>query len=307
MPTTFADPGPFPLASPTVSGTSLTVDLALQQPTRVTRRIADITLERFIASRIFAQGGPVSGGAVIFDQAVLNELYLTRDVEQRAPGDEYPIVTSQRLAPGVALVEDWGGKFDTTDEQRDRNDASLFNNKVTQLGNTIVRKVNTRAVDTLNAAVAAMAGATTFVGTNWNAVVTAGTSATSAAGYPAADLAKAQLAADVDELGVQYDLWLVNPAQKYQFNLVYGVNGGSPERVLADNGIREMFASNRIPAGTAYAVASQQVGELRLEQPLQTETWREPKTRRTWLQSSVKPVMYVTNPYSIRAVTGLAG
>jgi hypothetical protein len=77
----------------------LTVDLALQQPTRITRRIADITLERFIATRIFAQGGPVSGGAVVFDQAVLNELYLTRDVEQRAPGDEYPVVTSSVSPP----------------------------------------------------------------------------------------------------------------------------------------------------------------------------------------------------------------
>jgi hypothetical protein len=26
-----------------------------------------------------------------------------------------------------------------------------------------------------------------------------------------------------------------------------------------------------------------------------------------WVQSSIKPVMYVTNPYSVRKVTGLAG
>jgi hypothetical protein len=105
---------------------------------------------------------------------------------------------------------------------------------------------------------------------------------------------------------VQYDLWLVNPAQMYQFNLIYGQRcrpGADPAAL----GIREMYASNRVTAGTAYAVASQQVGELRLEEPLQTETWREPKTRRTWVQSSIKPVMYVTNPYSVRKITGLAG
>jgi hypothetical protein len=307
MATTYADPGAFPLGSPTISGTQVTVDLALQQPTRITRRIADITLERFIVSRIFAQGGAVTGGAVVFDQAVLNELYLTRDVEQRAPGDEYPVVTSQRLAPGVALVEDWGGKFDFTDEQKKRNDAILFDNKVTQLGNTIVRKVNTRAVDTLEAAITAQSGATTFAGQNWNNVVVGGTSQTNVTGMPAADLAKAQLAADTDELGVHYDLWLVNPAQMYQFNLIYGINGADPQRILNALGIREMYASNRVTAGTAYAVASNQVGELRLEEPLQTETYREPKTRRTWVQSSIKPVMYVTNPFSVRKVTGLAG
>lgn len=294
----------FPLGSPAISGNNLTVDTALNQPTRVTRRIADLTLQRFIVTRIFAQGGAVTGGAVVYDQAVLNELYLDRDVEKRAPGQEYPLVTGSRQAPKVAQVEDWGGKFFVTDEARRRNDVALFNNQVTQLGNTIVKKVNQRAIDTMEAAVDALGGAGEFAGINWNAVVTAGTSASSAAAYPAADLAKAQLLADTDELGVVYDVWLVNPAQKYQFALVYGDKAA---QVLDSMGIREMYASNRVPAGTAYAVASGQVGEIRLEQGLATETWREQATKRTWLQSSIVPVMYVTNPYSIKRVTGLAG
>lgn len=307
MTITYADPGQFPLGSPTVSGTTVTVDTMLNQPTRVTRRIADITLERFIVTRIFAEGGAVSGGAVIYDQAVLNELYLTRDVEQRAPGGEYPVVTAQRLAPQVAVVEDWGGKFPMDITAVRRNDAAQFSNKTTQLGNTIVRKVNTRAVDTLEAAVAAQSGATTFVGQNWNTVVVGGSSQTNVTGMPAADLTKAQLGADTDELGVEYDLWLVNPAQKHQFDLIYSAFGGSPQKVLSDLGIREMYGSNRVAAGTAYAVASGQVGELRLEQALQTETWYDPEERTWWTQSSIQPVMYVTNPYSIRKITGLAG
>jgi hypothetical protein len=59
--------------------------------------------------------------------------------------------------------------------------------------------------------------------------------------------------------------------------------------------------------GTAYVVATGQVGELRIEKALGTETWREEKTQRTWVQSDVRPVMYVTNPYSIKKVTGLDG
>lgn len=297
-------PVAFPLGAPTINGNQLTVDQALQQPTRITRRIADLTLQRFIVTRIFAQGGTVDGGAVVYDQATLNELYLDRDVERRLPGQEYPLVTGSRQAPKVAEVEDWGGKFFITDEARKRNQVALFNNQVTQLANTIVRRVNQRAIDTLEAAISALGGAGTFVGTNWNAVVTAGTSASSANAYPAADFAKAQLLADTDELGVNYDLWIVNPAQKYQFNLVYGDKAA---QVLQAMGIREMYASNRVAAGTAYAVASGEVGEIRLEEPLQTETWREQKTRRNWVQSSVKPVMYVTNPYSVKKVTGLAG
>jgi hypothetical protein len=296
-------PVAYPLGPPTYSGNTLTVDTALNQPTRITRRIADMTLQRLIVSSIFAPGGSVSGGAVVYDQALLNELYLDRDVERVAPGDEFPIVTSVRQAPNVAEVEKWGGKFWVTDEAKDRNDVTTFNNQVTQLGNTIVRKVNTRAVETLETAITALGGAGTFGGQDWTAVVTGGSSQTNSSAWPAADFAKAQMLADVEELGVVYDLWLVNPLDKAQLAIVYG---SALAGVLDSFGIA-MFSSNRIAAGTAYAVARGQVGEIRIEKPLGTETWREQKTERTWVQSSTRPVMYVTNPYSIKKITGLAG
>ncbi|MSZ75517.1 MAG: hypothetical protein F2667_00250 [Actinobacteria bacterium] len=295
-------PVTYPLAPPTVSGDSLTVDAALNPPRRITRRIADISLQNFIVSRIFSPGQPVSGGAVVYEQATLNQLYLDRDVERVMPGDEFPIVGSSRQAPKVAEVEKYGGKFFVLREARDRNNIAHFNNQVIQLANTITRKVNTRSVAELEAAIAGLGGAGTYAGNNWASVVTAGTSASNASAYPAADVAKAQYLADVDELGVQYDIWLVNPYQKYLWGVIYGDRAA---QALADNGIREMFASNRIPAGTGYAVASGQVGELGIEQPLETETDYIVKNQKTLVQSSVRPVMYVTNPYSIKKVTGL--
>ncbi|MGW3608947.1 major capsid protein [Micromonospora sp. NPDC005163] len=294
----------YPLAAPTVTGNTLTVDTALKQPTRITRRIMDLTLARFIVDRIFATGGSADGGSVVYDQATVNELYTDRDVERVGPGDEFPIVGSQRPVPKVALAEKWGGKFFVTDEARDRNDVTLFNNHTTQLGNTIVRKVNTRAVETLEAAITALGGAGTFAGHNWATVVTAGAGQTNNSGWPAADFAQAQYLADVDELGVQYDLWVVNPKQKMDLVTAYG---SGLNEVLAAAGIDEMFASNRVANGTAYAVARGQVGELRVEKALSTEVWREQGTQRTWVQADVRPVMYVTNPYSIKKVTGLNG
>jgi hypothetical protein len=293
-----------PLGPPSLSGNLLTVDLMLNQPTRVTRRIADLTLQNFIVTRIFGMGGAVSGGAVVYDQATLNELYLARDVERVSPGEEFPNVGGNRQTPLVALVEKWGGKFETTDEARDRNNVALFNNNVTQLANTIVRKVNQRAVAELEAAISGVGSVATFVGHNWGTVVTAGTSATSASGYPAADFAAAQLAADVDELGVQYDTWIVNPKQKANLSIIYG---DRLPAMLSSFGIKELYPSNRVANGTAYAVASGQVGEMRVEKPLSTETWRAPGNESTWMQSSVRPVMYVTNPYSVKKITGLDG
>lgn len=297
-------PVTFPLGPPTLSGDTLTVDTALKQPTRITRRIADLTLQKFIVSRIFAQGGAVSGGAVVYDQAVLNELYLDNDVERVGPGDEFPIVGSSRQAPKVAQVEKYGGKFFVTDEARDRNDASHFNNQVTQLANTIVRKVNTRTITELESAITALGGAGEFVGRDWSAVVTAGTSASTADAFPGRDFAHANRLAAEDELGVDYDLWLLNPQEKEQLDIVYG---DRLPQVMATHGIREIFTSNRVTAGTGYVVATGQVGELRMEQALRTETDRIVRNEKTLVQSSVRPVMYVTNPYSIKKVTGLAG
>ncbi|HTW17075.1 MAG TPA: major capsid protein [Nocardioides sp.] len=297
-------PVTYPLGPPVVTGDTLTVDTALKQPTRITRRIADMTLQNFIVTRIFAQGGTVVGGAVIYDQAVLNELYLDRDVERVMPGQEFPIVGSSRRAPKVAEVEKYGGKFYVFDEARDRNDVSHFNNQVTLLANTIVRKVNTRAIAELEAAITALGGAGTFVGNDWGNVVTGGSSQTNNTLWPAADFAKAQLIADQDELGVQYDTWIINPTQHYQLVVTYG---DKLAQVLESMKIKEVFSSNRVPNGTGYAVASQQVGEMRVEQPLRTETDRIVKNEKTLVQSSVRPVMYVTNPYAIKKVTGLDG
>jgi hypothetical protein len=45
---------------------------------------------------------------------------------------------------------------------------------------------------------------------------------------------------------------------------------------------------------------------MRVEQPLASETWREEKTERTWVKSGVRPVMYVTDPYAVFKLTGMA-
>lgn len=291
-----------PLAPPTISGNNVTVDTMLNQPTRVTRMLMDLTKQKFIIDRVFASAGGVTGGAVLYDQQTQNELYASRDVQRVAPGAEFPIVTSDRLAPQVAEVEKWGGKVFITDEARERNNSALFTNQVRQLANTIVRKLNQRAVQELEDSITATSQ--TFAGNDWSAVVTTGNSASSAELWPARDFVHAQTLAEEDELGVVIDTWLVNPAQYENLAIIYGSN---LDQVLRAHGISELYSSNRVTAGTAYALARGQVGEMRLEKPLSTQTWYEEATERTWVQASVRPVMYVTNPYAVFKVTGLAG
>lgn len=284
-----------PFGPPIVSGTSITVNTMLQQPTRVTRMIMDLTAERFVADRIFASGGGVTGGAVVYDEAQENELYTNRDVEQVSPAAEFPLVTSDQLAPKVAEVEKWGGKTFVTDEARDRNDSAGFTKLMRQLANTITRKLNQRAIAEVNAAIAD--GSRDVVGNDWSAF---NPETDPPQNSPAYDFGRAQMQAETEEMGIDYNLWIVNPQEALALTAIYGPALGAP-------GLPSLYSTPRQPAGSALAVAERQVGQMRIEKPLGTETWREQKTERTWVQSSVRPLWFVDNKFAILHFTGLAG
>lgn len=302
--TTYASPS-HPLGPPSISNTDLTVDIALQQPTRITRTLEDLTLQKFLVDKVFANGGGVSGGAVLYDQLEANDLYLSREVEPISPGGEYPIVDGERRAPKIATVDKWGGKMFITDEARDRNEAGLFARKLRQLANTIVRRINTNTMAILDAAVTA--NARTMEGNNWQTVKTAGTEASQASKFPLADLAHVSAQAEIDELGIEFNLIILNPQELQALITIYGGLGGF-KQVLSDLGY-SYFVTNRQTAGKAKVVAAGQVGEYRVEQPIQTVTFRADgeHTDRTWTKSSVRPVAFVDNPFALLELTKLAG
>lgn len=296
------NPVSHPLLAPTISGNDITVDTMLKQPTRVTRLIADLTLQRFIADRLFSSSGGVSGGAVIYDQATENELYSDRDVQRVQPASEFPIVSSERPAPKVAEVEKWGGKFFMTDEAIARNDSTAFTNESRKLANTIVRKLNARTIQEVNTSISGT-GQTFTSNKEWDTIVTGGSSQDPNSDWPLRDFVHARVLADQKELGVNYNLVLLNPIDWGNLVIVYGA--GNIAQLLSTIGY-SYFVSNRVPAGTAYFVEEGAVGEMRLEKPLGTERWREEKTEREWVQTSVRPVMFVTNPYAVVTATGIS-
>jgi hypothetical protein len=298
----FPNPVAHPLGPPTISGTTMTVDLALNTPTRVTRTLMDLTLQRFFADRVFTNAGGVTGGAVVYDQLLANDLYSDRDIQRIAPGDEFPLITSSRRAPYVAQVEKWGAKFFTTVEARDRNDIAVFTRNVRLMANTIVRKINQRAVEVLEAAVQASPNRL-VTGLNWSTVVTAGASASNSNLWPAYDFARAQAQAETEELGIVYDLWILNPQEYLQLARIYGPD---LDALLGSLGL-SIFVTNRMPAGNAYCLQQNQVGQMRVEQPLQTVQWYEQETERYWTQSSVRPLMFADNRFAVLKFTNLAG
>jgi hypothetical protein len=295
----------YPLGAPTLNGTVISVDMALDMPEYITQRLIDLTLQRFIVDQIFTTGGnPVRGGAVIYDQLTTNQLYTTNDVEQVGPTGEFPIVSGTRMAPLVAQVAKYGGKFQYSDEAKRRQDSTLFDQLTTQLANTIVRKVNVIAVAQLDAQIAAMAGVTTYAAPkHWDLVVTNGVGVDPNNLWPAANFAMVNAMAQGFELGNNgYNLWFLNPIDYATLGVIYGT---TLAQLLASQGV-SIFPSNRVAKGSAYAIAKGNVGFLKYEKGLSTETWREQKTESTWVQSSVLPVMGITNPYSVIKITGIS-
>ena len=299
---TYPNPVAHPLGPPTVSGTTITMDIALNTPTRITRTLMDLTLQRFFADRVFTSSGGVSGGAVVYDELQANDLYSDRDIQRVAPGDEFPLVTSSRRVPKVAEVEKWGGKFYVTVEARDRNDVAVFTRNVRMLANTIVRKINQRAVEVLEAAVQTSPNRL-VTGVNWATVVTAGASASNSNLWPGYDFSRAQAQAETEELGIVFDLWILNPQEYLQLARIYGPDLNN---LLASLNL-SIFVTNRVVAGNAYVVQQGQPGQMRTEQPLQTTQWYEQETERYWTQSSVRPLMFVDNRFAVLKFTNLAG
>lgn len=293
----------FPLGPATVSGTTYTVDFMLQDTTRVTRLIANLALQRYFVDRIFAPAGQITGGAVIYDQATTNELFATRDVGRVEPGREFPVVTFDRGQPLTAQVEKFGGKFPVTDEARRRNNVGRINRAALRLANTITRKLQQRALAELQAAITAFSR--TATGVSWTSAMALTISTSNAGALPGRDFARVQRSALDQELGYEYNLAIMNPAQWEALVTIYQSPGGV-QASMSPYGITDVWVTPRKAAGSVYFVAQREVGELGYEVPLSTETWRDPLGRQQdWYQSSVLPVVYVTDPYAILEVTGV--
>jgi hypothetical protein len=283
-----------PFGPPKVVGNTITVEAMLKSPTRITRMIMDLTAERFIADRLFANGGSVTGGAVIFDAATENELYTSRDIEQVAVAGEFPLIGTEATVPNTALVEKWGGKTFIADEARDRNDSATFTRMMRQLGNVVVRKLNQRAVETVNAALAD--GSRDVIGNDWSSY---DPEVDPPQDGPAYDFGRADMIASTDEMGADFNLWVLNPQEVLALVAIYGS--------LTAPGIPPIYSSPRQTAGEAIVCQSQGCGQTRIEKPLGTETWREQKTERTWVQASVRPMWFVDNKFVLLRYKGLDG
>lgn len=300
-----SSPVAYPLGPPTVSGNTITVDEALNNPSRITRDIAQLTMQRFYMDRIFSSAGGVEGGALLFERpnALATDLYGEREPKEVAPGDEFPLQTFARGVPMVARPRKIGNKWFVTKEARKRNDTALLRRYMRQTANTIRRRVENMGLSELAAVVTSESRFMT--GTSW--ATFAGTAQNTRTGItgPVADILAARLAVDLEERGHDLTGIILHPNQALSIQQAFP--GQTIESVLGAAGTTEVFVTPRHTAGRATLYEPGQVGEWRNEFPLAEEVWEDKDGRqRTWYQWSISPLFAVVDQFAIMELRGIA-
>ncbi|HET6502116.1 MAG TPA: major capsid protein [Amycolatopsis sp.] len=300
-----AAPLTYPLGPPSVSGTSITVDVLLNNPTVITRDIAKLADANFFASKVFSDAGGVEGGAVLYElpPTTATDLYAAGAIQEVAPGEEFPTNSFNRGVPVVAKPRKLGTKWEVTKEAKKRNNTRLIQKSMAQTANTIALTLDAMAVGVMNTAITA--NSRTVAGQSWATAAGITNLNTSGTNTPISDILGVQTVLEGEERGHQVNSIILNPAQKLSLSQIAARSGTTIDAILANAGITNWTSSKRVTAGTAILYEAGMVGGWANEFPLVGVIYYDDKTESWWYQWSVSPVMFVDDPYAIYRLTGL--
>jgi len=294
-------PAAQPLGPATISGTNITVDQMLANPTIIPAIIRQLVANRrgYFLDRMFTTSGQtVSGGAVIGTPTKPSEeeLFLQsgRGVAPRAPGAEAPRVAGARPEPKIFPVESWSGSIEITDEAKRRNDTSAVNRLLVQVANSFTNTLQKRALEVLDTYITETSREKANK-TNWATAAETEEAKVKASEAPAVDFAYAQQILDEDEAGEELRYVIMNPAEAFRLASIYG-----PEwRTMVDSWGLIPIVSPRVEAGKVYFLGEGGVGELLYEQGLNQETERVAKRKATEIIFEVNPVFVPVDAYKV--------
>lgn len=296
-----------PISGPTISGNLITVDEALNNPTRITRDIAALADKHFFANKVFGNAGGVEGGAVLYElpPATATDLFSATGFQEVTPLAEFPEITFIRGVPVVAKPRKIGGKFPVSKEARKRNNTRLLMRAMTQAANTIALTLDSMAIAVLQAAITA--NTRTQAGQSWATAAGVTIQSSSGTNQALADILIGRKVIELEERGRVLNSLLIHPNQELSLSEAAVLRGMTIDSLLAASGITSWYSSARITAGTAILFDSTNPpGGWATEFPLSQDTWYENEIEADWYQWSVSPAMFVDDPYGILQLTGIA-
>lgn len=241
--------------------------------------VAEARVEQILLDKLFTTWGEQVQGGIFYSVVKASDFYTT-DVEKRSPAIEYRVVGDVNPEAKLGVVEHWGGNFQVPQEVITCNQVAHLDQQITQLSNTLAKKLDVAALAMVEAA-----NPDSIIGNDWDALVMVGPadSITKSSDRPTADLSAAQLAADLQELGVKHNLLIVHPSQAHALRTAYGDNLGA---MLESAGV-ELLSNPRLTAGTAYVCERGGVGTVGFEFPVSVDIW-ESKATRSWLGAGLR-------------------
>jgi hypothetical protein len=301
-----AAPVTYPLGPPSISGTQLTVDVALNNPTVITRDIARLADQKFFASKVFSDAGGVEGGAVLFElpPTLATDLFAERAIQEVAPGSEFPEQTFLRGVPVLTKPRKIGDKFKVHKEAKKRNSTRLLQRAMVQNANTIALTLDSMAIALLNAAITA--NTRTLAGQSWATAAAVTNLNVSGTNQSISDILAANKILEVEQRGHTFDSILIHPNQHLSLAQAAQRAGTTVDAIFAAAGIRNWDSSMRVTAGTAILYEAGMVGGWANEFPLAGVVWWDEEIESWWYQWSVSPCMFVDDPYGLLQLTGIA-
>lgn len=135
----------YPASPPVINGDVMTIHTLMQTPAVLAQRIADLTMNRFLADYLLTGRYPISGGSLQYQQEREGN-FTDRDVRAVTPGGEYPLANFGVGSDQIAEVVKWGQDTYVTDEAIKRLLMDPVNRALVKLSNSVVKKVDAVAL-----------------------------------------------------------------------------------------------------------------------------------------------------------------
>ena len=298
----------------------ITVDALLKNPSVIRRALTGLTQKRFVADKIFMKGSPdqVAGGGARYQrsEAIFFDGTSPGPVEEVGIRSEFPRAGwSETLLE--AAVKAYGMEFVINDLAVRRNSIDMLARGMIKLGNSIVRFVDTQAMNLITTD----ANVQTFAaGGDW----------TTAATDIIFDLNRARMAIETQEEGYVADTIVVNDAQFADLINDVDIRGSLP-RESTDSFVQtgvlpnllgfNVIRTSRLTAGTVLVMNAGVAGTIADEAPseggysaastgdpgqapIYVKQYRDEQHSDTIVRGVRWPAMWLSEPASVVKITG---
>lgn len=289
----------YPAGAPSTSGTRLTVDRLLKNPTVLAKRIINDTTP-FLSELLFRQG-TTDSGAVIYSESSIEDLYPSRgDVSEVSPGGAFPMIDVAETGDKVALASKFGAGFIVTDEARDRNNFDVIAKGNMKVRNALLRQDAARCLTLFDSKAPTVASVGAWTTTKvWKT-----------------DLLKGVGQVQGLRLGYSPDTVIISPNTATNLLLLDDLVNWAPREntnlnplynpslagLLGLNWIVNEFASD----DKAILLQTKITGANITEKPYSVEVDRDPKVQETTVIASKRSVPIIDEPGSALVITGIS-